>query len=99
MERPWSNGWFCSPGILVFLFLYILVMDTLGFIASSSAFLVFVHQLLVFTETGRLSPVKGLAVSAVFFTVLSSALFFMFNTVFHLAFALGGDGSIGLRTS
>ena len=72
-------------GILAFLFLYILVMERLGFIASSSAFLFLVHQLLVFNETGRPSPVKGMAVSIVFFSVLSSALYFMFNTVFHLA--------------
>lgn len=72
-------------GILVLLFFYIMVMETVGFIASSVTFLILVHQLLVFSETGRLSPPKGLAVSLGFFGATSIALFFIFNTVFHLA--------------
>ena len=72
-------------GILIILFFYILVMETVGFIASSIAFLVLVHQLLVFSESGRPSPPKGLAMSVGFFGVTVVALFFTFNTVFHLA--------------
>lgn len=72
-------------GILALLFLYILFMETAGFIATSIAFLVLVHQLLVFSETGRISPPKGLATSVGFFGITAIALFFIFNTVFHLA--------------
>lgn len=72
-------------GILVILFFYILVMETAGFVASSIAFLVLVHQLLVFSESGRPSPPKGLAKSVAFFGVTVVALFFTFNTVFHLS--------------
>ncbi len=72
-------------GILLLLFLYILVMETVGFIASSAVFLVLVHQLLVFSETGRPSPLKGLMISIGFFGVVSGALYFLFNTVFQLA--------------
>ena len=71
--------------ILVLLFLYIFIMDAVGFIGSSILFLVLVHQLLVFFETGRVSPIKGLVFSIVFFSIVSAALFFMFNTVFRLA--------------
>ncbi|MCG8508536.1 MAG: tripartite tricarboxylate transporter TctB family protein [Rhodospirillales bacterium] len=72
-------------GILALLFIYILVMDTVGFILSSASFLVFVHQLLVFAETGRISPPKGLVFSVIFFSVTSGLLYFLFNTVFRLA--------------
>lgn len=72
-------------GILLLLFLYILMMETVGFIASSAVFLVLVHQLLVFSETGRPSPLKGLMISVGFFGVVSATLFFLFNTVFQLA--------------
>lgn len=72
-------------GVLALLFAYILVMETVGFIASSVIFLILVHQLLVFSETGRPSPPKGLAISAAFFTFTAGFLFFVFNTVFHLA--------------
>lgn len=72
-------------GILALLFIYILVMDTVGFILSSATFLVFVHQLLVLAETGRISRPKGLAFSVVFFSVTSGLLYFLFNTVFRLA--------------
>lgn len=72
-------------GILALLFLFIMVMETLGFIASSTAFLILVHQLVVFSESGRPSPPKALAVSAASFAATAGALFFVFNTVFHLA--------------
>lgn len=72
-------------GILVLLFLYIFLMDTAGFIFSSILFLVLVHQLLIFSETGRPSPLKGLAFSVIFFSATATGLFFMFNTVFRLA--------------
>ena len=72
-------------GILALLFIYILVMDTVGFVASSAVFLILVNQLLVFSETGRLSSPKGLAFSVVFFVVTSGLLYLMFNTVFNLA--------------
>jgi len=72
-------------GILALLFFYIMVMETAGFIASSTVFLILVHQLLIFSETGRPSPPKGVAISAAFFAVTAGSLFFVFNTVFHLA--------------
>jgi len=72
-------------GILLLLFLYILLMDAAGFIFSSIFFLVLVHQLLVFSETGRLSPPKGMAFSVIFFSTVATGLFFLFNTVFKLA--------------
>lgn len=72
-------------GILVLLFFFILFMETIGFIGSSMAFLILVHQLLVFSETGRPSPPKGLAISVGFFGTTAIALFFIFNSVFHLA--------------
>jgi|GEM_PF-3182747 hypothetical protein len=72
-------------GILALLFFYIMVMETLGFIASSTVFLIVVHQILIFSETGRPSPTRGIAVSAAFFAVTAGSLFFVFNTVFHLA--------------
>ena len=72
-------------GILMLLFLYIFIMDAAGFIASSILFLVLVHQLLVYFETGRPSTMKGIAVSALFFSIAATALYFMFNTVFRLA--------------
>ncbi len=72
-------------GILVLLFLYIFVMDAAGFIFSSILFLVLVHQLLVFSETGRPSPLKGIAFSVIFFSAVATGLFYMFNTVFRLA--------------
>ncbi len=72
-------------GILVLLFAYIVVMETVGFVASSTAFMVLVHQLLVFSGTGKVSPPKALGVSVLFFAVTSGALFFIFNTVFSLA--------------
>ena len=72
-------------GILTFLFLYIFVMDTIGFIFSSILFLVVVHQLLVFFETGKPSPPKGIVFSVCFFSVVSTVLFFLFNSVFKLA--------------
>ena len=71
--------------ILMLLFLYIFIMDGVGFIASSILFLVLVHQLLVYFETGRPSAPKGIALSALFFSIASAALYFMFNTVFKLA--------------
>ena len=71
--------------ILILLFVYILVMDSAGFIISSILFLVTVHQLLVFFETGKLSPPKGLMFSILFFSSVSIFLYFMFNTVFRLA--------------
>ena len=71
--------------ILVLLFLYIFIMDTVGFIGSSILFLVIVHQLLVFFETGRPSPLKGLVFSVIFFSIVSTFLYFLFNTVFRLA--------------
>lgn len=72
-------------GILALLFFYIMVMETVGFIVSSTVFLILVHQLLIFSETGRPSRPKGVAVSAAFFAVTAGSLFFVFNTVFHLA--------------
>ncbi len=72
-------------GILALLFLYIFVMETVGFIISSAGFMVLVHQLLVLSKTGRPTSLMALGVSAVFFTVLSGSLFFMFNTLFKLA--------------
>ena len=71
--------------ILLLLFVYIFIMDTVGFIVSSILFLVLIHQLMVLFETGRLSPPKGLAFSVLFFTAVSALLYFMFNTVFRLA--------------
>ena len=71
--------------ILILLFGYIFIMDTVGFIISSILFQVLVHQLLVFFETGRISKLKGLTFSVLFFSVVSIALYFMFNTVFRLA--------------
>jgi hypothetical protein len=71
--------------ILILLFVYIFVMDLTGFIISSILFLIIVHQLLVFFETGRLSPIKGLIFSILFFSALSIFLYYMFNTVFRLA--------------
>ncbi|MGI9570810.1 MAG: tripartite tricarboxylate transporter TctB family protein [Desulfobulbia bacterium] len=71
--------------ILLLLFGYIFIMDTVGFIISSILFQVLVHQLLVLFETGRISPLKGLVFSVLFFTVVSTVLYFMFNTVFRLA--------------
>jgi len=76
---------FLFVGILVFLYLYIFVMDEIGFIFASILFLVFVHQLLVFFETGRPSSLKGIVFSVMFFSAVSTALYFMFNTVFKLA--------------
>jgi hypothetical protein len=72
-------------GILALLFFYIMVMERVGFIISSTVFLILVHQLLIFSETSRPSPPKGIAVSAAFFAVTAGSLFFVFNTVFHLA--------------
>jgi hypothetical protein len=72
-------------GILLLLFLYILIMDAAGFVFSSILFLVLVHQLLVFSETGRPSPLKGMAFSVIFFSAVTTGLFFLFNTVFKLA--------------
>ena len=71
--------------ILLLLFGYIFIMDTVGFIISSILFQVLVHQLLVFFETGGISKPKGLAFSVLFFSAVSTLLFFMFNTVFRLA--------------
>jgi hypothetical protein len=71
--------------ILLLLFIYIFIMDVAGFIISSILFLVLVHQLLVFFETGHISSMRGLAFSIVFFTIVSATLFFMFNTIFRLA--------------
>lgn len=71
--------------ILALLFVYIVSMDTVGFVVSSAAFLILVHQVLVFTETGRPSPPKGLLFSVVFFATVSGALYYLFNTVFRLA--------------
>jgi hypothetical protein len=71
--------------ILLLLFGYIFSMDTVGFIISSILFQFLVHQLLVLFETGRVSPPKGLVFSALFFTLVSTVLYFMFNTVFRLA--------------
>jgi hypothetical protein len=71
--------------ILILLFVYIFVMDLTGFIISSILFLILVHQLLVFFETGRLSPIKGLTFSILFFSAVSIFLYYMFNTVFRLA--------------
>ena len=82
------NGYrraFLLSGILLLLFVYIVVMDLLGFIISSILFLVMVHQLLVLFETGKPSPAKGLAFSVLFFSAVSVFLYFMFNTVFKLA--------------
>lgn len=72
-------------GILFLLFLYIFIMDSVGFIIASILFLVSVHQLLVFFETGRPSAPKGLAFSVLFFSIASIALYYLFNTVFRLA--------------
>jgi len=72
-------------GILAFLFAYILVMERLGFIIASTLFLILVHQLLTFSESGRPSPPKILAVSAACFALAAGGLYFVFNTVFHLA--------------
>ncbi|MGA7278847.1 MAG: tripartite tricarboxylate transporter TctB family protein, partial [Desulfocapsaceae bacterium] len=72
-------------GILLLLFLYIFIMDSIGFIISSILFLVAVHQLLILFETGKLSPLKGLGFSVLFFSAVSIILYFMFNTVFRLA--------------
>ena len=71
--------------ILILLFVYIFVMDSAGFIISSILFLATVHQLLVFFETGKLSPIKGLIFSILFFSSVSIFLYYMFNTVFRLA--------------
>lgn len=71
--------------ILALLFIYIFIMDTIGFIFSSILFLVLVHQLLVCFETGRPSALKGIAYSVLFFSITSTVLYFMFNTVFKLA--------------
>jgi hypothetical protein len=76
---------FLFVGILLLLFLYIAVMETIGFIASSAIFLVLVHQLLVFSESGKPSAVKEFAISVAFFSAVSVGLYFMFNTVFKLA--------------
>ncbi len=70
--------------ILVLLFLYIFIIDTIGFIFSSILFLVLVHQLLVFFETGRLASLKGIVFSVIFFSFVSTALYYMFNIVFKL---------------
>ncbi len=72
-------------GILVLLFVFILLMEPVGFIVSSTAFLVLVHQLLVFSETGRMSQPKGLLMSVGGFATTVIALFFIFNTGFNLA--------------
>ena len=71
--------------ILLLLFVYIFVMDLIGFIISSILFLVLVHQLLVLFETGKLSPLKRIIFSVLFFSAVSIFLYFMFNTVFRLA--------------
>lgn len=71
--------------ILVLLFIYIFIMERIGFIFSSILFLVLVHQLLVTFETGRPSALKGIAYSVLFFSIASSGLYVMFNTVFRLA--------------
>ncbi len=71
--------------ILILLFIYIFVMDSTGFIISSILFLVTVQQLLVLFETGKLSPIKGLIFSILFFSAVSIFLYYMFNTVFRLA--------------
>jgi len=71
--------------ILLLLFLYIFFMDSVGFIFSSIPFLVLVQQLLVFFETGRPSSPRGIAFSVILFSVVSSVLYFLFNTVFRLA--------------
>ena len=71
--------------ILLLLFVYIFVMDLIGFIISSILFLVLVHQLLVLFETGKPSPFKGIIFSVLFFSAVSIFLYFMFNTVFRLA--------------
>jgi len=76
---------FLFVGILLLLFFYIAVMETIGFIASSAVFLVLVHQLLVFSESGKPSAVKEFAISVAFFAAVSVGLYFMFNTVFKLA--------------
>ena len=71
--------------ILVLLFVYIFIMDSVGFIISSILFLVIVHQVLILFETGVLSPIKELIFSIMFFSAVSILLYFMFNTVFRLA--------------
>lgn len=71
--------------ILLLLFVYIFVMDLIGFIISSILFLVVVHQLLVLFETGKLSPLKRIIFSVLLFSAVSIFLYFMFNTVFRLA--------------
>jgi len=71
--------------ILLLLFVYIFVMDLIGFIISSILFLVLVHQLLVLFETGKLSSFKRIIFSVLFFSAVSIFLYFMFNTVFRLA--------------
>ena len=90
-DRPSTDGislkkrFTLFASILMLLFLYIFIMDNVGFIVSSILFLVLVHQLLVYYETGRPSAPKGIALSALFFSIASAALYFMFNTVFKLA--------------
>lgn len=82
---PMRKRIFLFIGILGLLFVYISVMDRVGFVIASASFLVLVHQLLVFSETGRLSPPKGLVFSLVFFSATSGVLYYLFNTVFRLA--------------
>ncbi|MDX9859791.1 MAG: tripartite tricarboxylate transporter TctB family protein, partial [Rhodospirillales bacterium] len=82
---PMSKRVVLLAGILALLFAYIVAMEMVGFVASSTAFLVLVHQLLIFSETGRPSPPKGLAIATAFFAVAAGSLYFVFNTVFQLA--------------
>ena len=84
-EVSGTKRFFLLTGILLLLFIYIFVMDLLGFIVSSILFLVIVHQLLILFETGRISAPKGLAFSIIFFTAVSTLLYYLFNTVFKLA--------------
>jgi len=84
-DVPMSKRVLLLAGILALLFAYIVAMEMVGFVVSSTAFLVLVHQLLVFSETGRPSPPKGLAIAAAFFAVGAGSLYFVFNTVFQLA--------------
>ena len=82
---PFARRAVLFVGILLLLFCYILIMDTVGFVAASALFLIAVHQLLVFSGTGCLSPPKSLGISVAFFVAVAGILYFLFNTVFRLA--------------
>lgn len=84
-DVPMRRKLLLMGGILALLFGYILIMTTLGFVISSAVFLIAVNQLLVFTDKGRISPPRDLAISVVFFSAMSGILFYLFNTVFKLA--------------